>query len=116
MSYRFYRDEDGDPRTETSRDLRLLGRFLEADVQGSIGICAELLATLADIAAGRSKRRQLTGNAHTLILSKRRARIRAESGRSRDLVLSPEVLRQALLEWKTFLQNAAPMVRRSRVT
>jgi len=105
MSYRFYRDENGDPRAETGRELRLLGRFLEADVQGSKGICAELLAALADIAAGGSKGRQLTGNAHTLILSKRRARIRAESGRSRDLVLSPEALRQALLEWRALLES-----------
>jgi hypothetical protein len=45
----------------------------------------------------------MTGNAHTLILSKRRARIHAEFGRSTDLLLSPAELRQVLLEWKALL-------------
>jgi uncharacterized protein YacL (UPF0231 family) len=107
MSYRFYRDDHGDLRAETGRGLRLLGRFLEADIQGSRGVCDEVLAAFADIAAGRRKRWQMTGNAHTLTLSKRRARIHAESGRNTDLVLSPAVLRQALLEWQALLENAS---------
>jgi len=107
MSYRFYRDDHGDLRAETGRGLRLLGRFLEADIQGSRGVCDGVLAAFADIAAGRVTRWQMTGNAHTLTLSKRRARIHAESGRSADLVLSPAVLRQALLEWQALLENAS---------
>ncbi len=107
MSYRFYRDDDGDLRAQTGRGLRLLGRFLEADIQGSILMCDEVLAALAAIAAGRCKRWQMTGNAHTLTLSRRRARIHAESGRSRDLVLSPAALRRALLEWRILLENAS---------
>lgn len=107
MSYRFYRDDQGDLRAETGRGLRLLGRFLEADIQGSRGACAEVLAAFDDIAAGRRQRWQQTGNAHTLLLSKRRARIHAEFGRSADLVLSPAVLRQALLEWQALLENAS---------
>ncbi|NTU75762.1 MAG: hypothetical protein HGA86_06550, partial [Anaerolineaceae bacterium] len=58
---------------------------------------------------------QMTGNAHTLILGKRRARIHAEFGRSADLVLSTAELRQTLLErgsadeeQKTFRQIAFP--------
>jgi len=104
MAHRYYRDENGDPRATTGREQRLLGRFLEADIQGSAGMCDEMLAALDDIAAGRSQRWQMTGNAHTLILSKRRALIHAEFGRSRDLILSPAELRQALLEWKTLLK------------
>ena len=103
MAYKFYRDAEGDPRAETGRDHRLLGRFLEADIQGSRGICDEVLSTLDDIAAGRRTSWQMTGNAHTLTIGKRRARIHAESGRSRDLILSPAALRQAILEWKALL-------------
>ena len=107
MSYRFYRDDDGNLRAETGRGLCLLGRFLEADIQGGRGVCDEVLAAFNDIAAGSCKRWQMTGNAHTLTLSKRRARIHAESGRSTDLVLPPAVLRQALLEWQALLENAS---------
>jgi uncharacterized protein YacL (UPF0231 family) len=103
MSYRFYRDDQGDPRAETGSAERLLGRFLESDLQGSVTMCDEVLAVLDDIAAGRRQRWQRTGNAHTLTLSKRRARIKAELGRAADLVLPPAELRQALLGWKALL-------------
>jgi hypothetical protein len=105
MSYRFYRDDHGDLRAETGRGLRLLGRFLETDIQGSNEMCDEVLSAFADIASGRRKRWQMTGNAHTLLLSKRRARLHAEFGRASDLVLSPAVLRQALLEWQALLDK-----------
>jgi uncharacterized protein YacL (UPF0231 family) len=105
MAHRFYRDAKGDPRAETGRDQRLLGRFLEADIQGGDGMCDDVLSALDDIAAGRRKRWQMTGNAHTLTISKRRARIHAEFGRSRDLVLSTAELHEALLEWKALLER-----------
>ncbi len=107
MSYLLYRDADGVPRAQAGRGLRLLGRFLETDIQGSRGLCDEVLKALADIAAGGRKRWQMTGNAHTLIVSKRRARIHAEFGRAADLVLSSAVLRQAVLEWRALLENAS---------
>ncbi|MCX6558400.1 MAG: YacL family protein [Candidatus Aminicenantes bacterium] len=112
MTHRFYRDAKGDFRAKTGRDQRLLGRFLEADVQGSVGICDEVLAALDDIAAGRRKRWQMTGNVHTLIVSMRRARIRTEFASDPELILSPAALRQALLEWKTLIGRKTP--RRSR--
>ncbi len=108
MANRFYRDAQGDLRAETGRDRRLLGRFLEADMQGSNAMCDEVLSALDDIAAGRGKRWQMTGNAHTLVISKRRARIHAEFGRSKDLLLSPAALRLALLEWKALLDKKPP--------
>lgn len=108
MAHRFYRDDDGVPRAETGRKERLLGRFLEADIQGGSGMCAEVLSALDDIAAGRRKRWQLTGNAHTLTLSKLRARIHAEFGRAADLVLPVDELRRALLAWKALLGRKPP--------
>jgi len=106
MVNRFYRDAKGDFRAKTGRDQRLLGRFLETDMQGSIRMCDEVLAALDDITAGRKKHWQMTGNSHTLLLGKRLARIRAEFGSAPDLVLSLAGLRQALLEWKTLLENS----------
>ena len=105
MANRFYRDDKGDPRAKTSRDQRLLGRFLEADIQGSVGMCDDVLAALDSIAAGRRKHWQMTGNAHSLAISKRLARLRPEFGSGPDLVLSLAELRQALLEWKALLDK-----------
>ncbi len=107
MAHRYYRDAKGDPRAQTGRDQCLLGRFLEADIQGSSGLCDTVLAALADIASGSRKRWQMTGNAYTLTISKRRSRIHAEFGRASDLILAPEELRQALLEWQALLENAS---------
>jgi uncharacterized protein YacL (UPF0231 family) len=108
MSHRFYRDENGDPRASTGRERRLLGRFLEADIQGSPGLCDEVLAALEDIAAGRKKSWQMTGNAHTMVVHKRHARIQAESGRAVDLVLPTSELSLALLEWKILIEHPTP--------
>ena len=108
MAYRFFRDDNGDPRAATGRDRRRLGRFLETDMQGSVAMCAEVLDVLGDIAAGRRKRWQMTGNAYTLILSKRQARIHAEFRRSSDLILPPAELRQVLLEWQELLESNLP--------
>jgi hypothetical protein len=112
MANRFYRDANGNLRAVTGRDRRLLGRFLEGDIQGSVGMCDEVLMALDDIAAGHRKHWQMTGNAHSLALSKRLARIKAEFGSNPDLVLSLAELRQALLEWKTLIGRRTP--RRSR--
>ncbi len=105
MANRFFRDAKGDPRAKTSRDQRLLGHFLETDIQGSIDLCAKVLTALDDIMAGRSKRWQMTGNAHTLAISKRLARIQPGFGSNPDLVLSLAELRHALQEWKALLEK-----------
>lgn len=107
MAHRFFRDAHGDLKAETGRARRLLGRFLEADIQGSKGMCDEVLAVLDDIAAGRRRRWRMTGNAYTLTVGKRRARIHAEFGRSADLVLPASDLRLALLDWQELLENAS---------
>jgi hypothetical protein len=51
----------------------------------------------------------MTGNTHTLVLSKHRARIRTEFGRSPDLIVSPVELRQALLDWRALLEGNPPI-------
>lgn len=112
MAYRFFRDDDGDPRAETGRERRLLGRFLEADIQGSRALCDEALAALDDVVAGRRRRWEMTGNAHSLSAGKRTSRIHAEAGRAGDLVLPTSELRLALLEWRLLL--GGKRARRSR--
>ena len=103
MANLFYRDEAGDPRARTGRERRLLGRFLESDIQGSIVLCDEALQAIAAVAAGRARNRRLGGNAHTVTVHKRTSRIRAEFGRAAELTLPTAELRLALLEWRLLL-------------
>lgn len=103
MPHRFYRDAHGDLRARVEPERRLLARFLEADIQGSPALCDEVLAALAEVADGRRRRWQRTGNAHTVIAGRRNVRIRAEFGSAPDLLLPLAELRQALVEWRTLL-------------
>ena len=108
MANLFYRDEAGDPRARTGRERRLLGRFLESDIQGSHALCDEALAALDDLAAGRRRRWQMTGNAHVLTAFRHKSRIQAECGRGAGLVLPTAELRLALLEWRLLLGKRPP--------
>ncbi len=108
MANLFFRDEAGDPRARTGRERRLLGRFLESDIQGSRTLCDEALAALDDLAAGRRRRWRMTGNAHTLTAFRHKSRIRPEFARAADLVLPTAELRLALLEWRLLLGKKAP--------
>jgi hypothetical protein len=108
MANLFYRDDAGDPRARTGRERRLLGRFLESDIQGSRTLCDEALAALDDLAAGRRRCWRMTGNAHTLTAFRRKSRIQAEVGRGAGLVLPTSELRLALLEWRLLLGKRPP--------
>ncbi len=107
MAILFFRDDSGEPRARTGRERRLLGRFLEADIQGSVALCDEALKAIAAVASGRARCRRLGGNAHTVTVHKRTARIRAESGRGGELALPTAELRLALLEWRLLLGGKA---------
>jgi uncharacterized protein YacL (UPF0231 family) len=112
MANRFFRDDDGSLRAATGRQRRLLGRFLEADIQGGRALCDEVLAALDDVVAGRRRRWEMTGNAHSLSAGRRTSRIHAEAGRAADLLLPTCELRLALLEWRLLLGKGSS--RRSR--
>lgn len=75
---RIFRDPAGDLRAEDlSRRSRrgLLVAFLESEVQGSAAVGREILEQLAQVVAGERQRAIWTGNAHTLTMSKKTARI-----------------------------------------
>lgn len=114
MAILFYRDEAGEPRARTGRELRLLGRFLEADIQGGVTLCDEALKAIGEVISGRARSRRLGGNAHTVTVHKRTSRIRAESGRGGELALPTAELRLALLEWRLLLGQKAPRRRPAR--
>ncbi len=75
---RIFRDPAGDLRAEdlSRRSKRgMLISFLESEVQGSAAVGREILEQLAQVVAGERHRAIWTGNAHTLTMSKKTARI-----------------------------------------
>lgn len=66
MKHRFYRDQAGDPRAEIRGAERLLGDFLESEVQDAAVVGRELLQRAAAVAAGREPAWEQSGNAHTI--------------------------------------------------
>lgn len=106
MGGRFYRDDSGDPRAEFEHPYELLGHFLESDVQGSISLCDEILGRIDKIFAGETKKWQQTGNAHTIVLSRRGACIEAEFGNVQEPCrLTLEHFKKAVSGWKSFLEK-----------
>lgn len=78
---RIFRDPAGDLRAEdlSARSKRgLLISFLESEVQGSVAVGREILGQLAEVVAGERPRATWIGNAHTLTMSKKTARITDE--------------------------------------
>ncbi len=78
---RIFRDAAGDLRAEDlSRRSRrgLLVSFLESEVQGSAAVGREILEQLAQVVAGERARAIWHGNAHSLTMSKKLARITDE--------------------------------------
>jgi len=104
MTLHLYRDNDGEPRAQSSSPRELLGRFLESDVQESLHYCRELLAAIDRVEGGELRLWQQTGNAHTLTLHPDSAVIEAEFGDSATPChLSLSELRDALQEWLNFI-------------
>jgi hypothetical protein len=78
---RIFRDPAGDLRAEdlSRRSKRgLLVAFLESEVQGSVAVGREILGQLAEVVAGERHRAVWIGNAHTLTIAKKTARITDE--------------------------------------
>lgn len=72
---RYHLDQHGYPRAAGDGHDRLLGTFLEQDVQGSQEFCRELLDVLAQVEASTITDWSSTGNAHTISVSPTGVRI-----------------------------------------
>lgn len=89
---------DGELRAEASSEARLLARFLEGEVQGSLRSGFELLDILDDLTSGRRESYAETGNALTLELTAEKASLQSELSEE-SLDLDPADLRRALADW-----------------
>jgi len=79
-----------------------LERFLESDVQGSAAITADILEALDQIESGEVTTWEMTGNAHTLVLTPEGAEIQplwtaGEGAKPRRVTLAE--LRTGLERW-----------------
>jgi len=110
---RIFRDPAGDLRAEDlSRRSRrgLLISFLESEVQGSVAAGREILEQLAQVVAGERPRATWIGNAHTLTMSKKTARITDEmASDTPPLRLPLGDLYSALDAWLDVLEGNGPV-------
>lgn len=104
MDLKFYFDSNGDPRARCPARYDLLGQFLESDIQGSVDFCREILEKVVEITKGIIDYREVTFNAHTLVLFPRTACIEPLFGDASESLKIPIVqFKQVLEDWKTFL-------------
>ena len=109
---RVFRDDAGDLRAEDlSRRTRrgLLISFLESEVQGSVAVGREILEQLAQVVAGERPRATWIGNAHSLTMSKKTARIVDEMDSDAAVLRMPlGDLYSALDAWLDVLEGNEP--------
>ncbi len=109
---RIFRDPAGDLRAEDlSRRTRrgLLVSFLESEVQGSVAVGREILEQLAQVVAGKCPRAIWLGNAHSLTMSKKTARITDEMDPEAPVLRLPLAdLYSALDAWLDVLEANGP--------
>jgi uncharacterized protein YacL (UPF0231 family) len=78
MDIRLYRDPQGLPRAQAAPPHEVVGWWLEQDVQQDPATCDAVLAGIAAVRAGQTPEWTGTGNAHTVTLTARGARIESE--------------------------------------
>jgi uncharacterized protein YacL (UPF0231 family) len=101
MQLQFYWDSAGDPRARCP-----LAAFLESDVQGSLAFANEILRALDRIESGEEEVWEVTGNAHTLVLTRDEATIWSEMDEDAEpFVLPLSLLREVVVGWVSFLDN-----------
>lgn len=101
MQLQFYRDSAGDPRARCP-----LAAFLESDVQGSLEFAHEVLRALDRIESGEEETWEVTGNAHTLALTRDDATIWSEVDEDAEpFVVPTSLLREAVAGWVSFLDD-----------
>lgn len=102
MSY----SSEGIPRAVGEGIYHLVASFLESDIQGSTSMSKMLLQAIKEVSSGEVPDWSMTGNAHTITLSKDEASIESdfdESEPERRIPLSE--FKQILSAWLTHLEK-----------
>ena len=97
---RCYRGKDGYPRVDVGEAHPEIGRFLEGDVQSSMGHCKELIEIAEQVELGRCPSYSGTGNAHTVTITPTGVTIENEWDESLGIAkLSIAEFKQCLQLW-----------------
>jgi hypothetical protein len=101
------RDAAGDLRAEGDSNRRLLFTFLEGEIQESAAVADELLSGIAEVLAGK-RRFGWTGNARSVVITAKRARIIDDWTEERIELKIPLIdFRAALVTWKAAIEADA---------
>lgn len=104
MQLQFYWDSEGTPRAQCDPPGSTVADFLESDVQGSLELAHEILRALDRIDSGAIDSWEVTGNAHTLTLSKKGVAIRSEiDEEAAPLLLAGSQFREVMAGWISFV-------------
>jgi uncharacterized protein YacL (UPF0231 family) len=105
MRIRLFRDKEGYPRAERSKSCKVLALFLEAEIQQDQQWGQELIQIIDKVQNLKIDNWEETGNANTLLLTPEKAKIVNEfTNDTCDLSLND--LRQAILDWLTFIKQS----------
>ena len=99
------RDDRGWRRARVAEHLLALSEFLEADMQGSVDWCEEVLRHVEAVGSRSQERWERSGNACTLTLTYDQAHIEHDYLTGVSCVLPLSELREAVRRWREFVQN-----------
>ena len=104
-----YRDVDGVCRVDAADVHRLIGSYLEQDIQSDVSACDELTMILDEVVSKRRDGWSRTGNAHTITFHADGVSIANEWDDSLgSAVLPPELFRQCVTAWRQCITADPP--------
>ena len=96
-----YRDSIGICRADSKDVHRLVGTYLEQDLQGSLIMCNELMSTINEIECGARREWSGTGNAHTITIRADGVSIKNDWDDSLGIAeISLNLFRQCVEAWR----------------
>ncbi|PZO36228.1 MAG: hypothetical protein DCF19_22025 [Pseudanabaena frigida] len=105
INIQFYEDEQGYFKAETDAQYRLLGQYLETEIQGVAEVCQDLLETIKELEQGDRTQIEGVGNGYGLKLTTESATIWSEFTETElTLEISLADFQQALEGCLKFLQ------------
>jgi hypothetical protein len=103
---KFYRNKEGDPRSECGPPGVIISRFLTEDIQDSLNACREILVIIERIVDGEIGSWRQVGNAHVLSLSAHEAKVESlVVPAEKPCRLRLEEFRKILESWLDFLEK-----------
>lgn len=103
----FYRDEDGVPKVRAENaNSRVLGNFLESDIQDDIVTCRELVTRIDGGIGENDDAVEFTGNRHAVTFTGDTVIISSHiEGDDSSAMLEPRQVEIALKGWLDFIES-----------